>query len=187
MSESPLSNGPESEWNGRDWYVNFGERNRSRNWDDGRRYGFVAAGGGRWYSDSLQELPVGGRVFAYIPKSGYVGIGIVTGTAAPADHATLTVGERTVPFRSLELNAPYAHEKVDADPHEDYREWIVPVQWTHTVAREDAFRIPGLFANQNSACRLRHRFTIETVTSYFEDARGSCCSPGERPNMLPPC
>ena len=168
MAESSGSTRPESEWNGRDWYVNFGERSPSRNWDDGRRYGFVAAGGGRWYSDSLQELPVGGHVFVYIPKSGYVGIGVVTGPAVPADEATLVVDGRPVPFRSLDLKAPYIHESEGTDPHEDHREWIVPVQWTHTVAREDAFRIPGLFANQNSACRLRHRFTVDTVTSFFE-------------------
>ncbi len=68
-------------WNERDFYVAFGEDIR-RNWDDARRYGFIAAGGGAWYSKSLKQLKTGHRVFAYIPKGsgvgGYVGIGEVT-------------------------------------------------------------------------------------------------------------
>ena len=33
---------------------------------DARRYGFVSAGGGEWYSRSLRALPIGGRVFVYL-------------------------------------------------------------------------------------------------------------------------
>jgi hypothetical protein len=71
-------------WNGRDFYVSFGEDAR-RNWDDAKIYGFVAAGGGAWYSKSLQQLKPGHRVFTYIPKGsgvgGYVAVGEVTGEA----------------------------------------------------------------------------------------------------------
>ncbi len=157
----------QSVWNGRDWYVSFGEANKSRDWDDARRYGFVSAGGRKWYSDSLQQVPVGGRVFAYIPKVGYVGVGTVTAPATPADHAVLTVDGRPVAFRSLELVGPYGREVPDPDPDEDYREWILPVVWEHTVDRAQALRMPGLFANQNSACRLRDQFTIDEVTAFF--------------------
>ncbi|NMD97083.1 hypothetical protein HF877_17030 [Rhodococcus sp. BL-253-APC-6A1W] len=155
------------EWNGHDWYVCLGEVNDSRNWDDARKYGFVSAGGGRWYSDTLQKLQHGDRVFVYVPKVGYVGTGTVTGSAAPADQATLEVDGKQVGFQNLELVGPYTHEIIDPDPDEDYREWIVPVAWERTVDRESALRESGLFANQNSACRLRDQHTLNRVTEFF--------------------
>jgi hypothetical protein len=57
-------------WNGHDWYVSFGEGTH-RNWDDARRYGFVSAGGGRWYTGTLRNLPIGGRVFVNLRGTGY--------------------------------------------------------------------------------------------------------------------
>src|SRR5699024_1641140 len=71
-------------WDGKSDYVAFGE-GHERNWDDARAYGFVAAGGGAWYSKTLKQLEPGHRVFVYIPKGngvgGYVGVGEVTGEA----------------------------------------------------------------------------------------------------------
>ncbi|SQI29905.1 Uncharacterized conserved protein [Rhodococcus coprophilus] len=171
---SPNGNGESAEspskkpaWNGQDWYVCLDEVNDSRNWDDARKYGFVSAGGGRWYSDTLKNLHVGDRVFVYVPKVGYVGAGTVAGSAAPADQATLEVDGMQVDFRSLDLVGPYTHEIDNPDPEEDYQEWIVPVIWERTVDRESALREAGLFANQNSACRLRDEHTLNRVTEFF--------------------
>jgi len=160
-------------WNGQDWYVCLGEANESRNWDDARKYGFVSAGGGRWYSDSLKRLQVGDRVFVYVPKVGYVGTGTVAGPAAPADEAVLDVDGRQVPFRELDLVSPYAHDVDDPQPDEDYREWVVPVAWERTVDRESALREANLFANQNSACRLRDEHTLDRVTEFFRVTKQS--------------
>lgn len=81
---SKKSGGRKESWNGHDWYVSFGEESGSRSWDDARKYGFVSAGGGVWYSRTLRSLPVGARVFVCIPGSGlgYVGVSTVTGEAA---------------------------------------------------------------------------------------------------------
>ena len=49
----------QGEWTGY-FYVNVGEGDH-RSWEDFRKYGFVAAGGGRWYSDSLLKLQLGTR------------------------------------------------------------------------------------------------------------------------------
>jgi hypothetical protein len=46
---------PRPAWNGQDFYVAFGDPER-RSWEDAVRYGFVSAGGGEWYSRSLQAL-----------------------------------------------------------------------------------------------------------------------------------
>jgi hypothetical protein len=73
----PAKNRPA--WNGLDWYVSFGEESGRRNWEDARTYGFVSAGGGNWYTRTLRSLPVGGRIWTYIPGTGYVGVGEVIG------------------------------------------------------------------------------------------------------------
>lgn len=46
-------------------------------------------------------------------------------------------------------------------------EYLVRVDWLHTVPREQAFWEPGLFANQNTACRLRDENTIQRVSRTF--------------------
>ena len=51
---------------------------------------------------------------------------------------------------------------------EDHREYVVPVRWERTRARSDAYWVKGMFANQNSACKLRNRFTLEQLASAFE-------------------
>ena len=49
-----------------------------RPWDDMRQYGFITAGGGKWYTDGLARLSIGDQVFYYQPNNGYLGYGVVT-------------------------------------------------------------------------------------------------------------
>lgn len=65
-------------WNG-EFYVSFGDPH-SRNWEEARRHGFISAGGGSWYSQTLKQLQLGNRVWVNIPKTGFVGVGIVQST-----------------------------------------------------------------------------------------------------------
>ncbi len=147
-------------WNEQDWYVSFGEED-SRSWDDARRFGFVSAGGGNWYSRTLRNLPVDARVFVCIPGSGYgyVGVGTVKAEAMRFDEAVLTVEGTPTPMRDLELEGTYRH----GDDSEDMAEYVVPVQWIKALQRSEAFWEKGLFANQNSACKLRNRFTLDAL------------------------
>ena len=138
-------------WNGRDWYISFGEEPNGRSWEDARTHGFVSAGGGDWYTRSLQQVPVGARVWAYIPKTGYVGVGTTTGPAQPLKDSTID---------QQALTGNYSHPNGE-------EEWVIPVDWQRTVPREEAFTEPGLFANQNSACRLRSRFTLDRLHPAF--------------------
>jgi hypothetical protein len=68
-SRAPIPKGGKEAWNGVDFYAAIGE-GPHRRWEDCRRYGFVSAGQGRWYSASLHQLAPGARVFACIPKRG---------------------------------------------------------------------------------------------------------------------
>ena len=150
-------------WNGRDWYVSFGEESRRRVWQDARTYGFVSAGGGEWYSRSLRNLPVGARVFVCVPKSGYVGVGTVTGPVARFCDAVVTVDGQPAPLAGLPLAGSYQHD--EGGDSDETAEYVVPVEWEATVPVERAVWKRGLFANQNSACKLSKQFTIDTVTA----------------------
>lgn len=151
-------------WNGSDWYVAFGEDNGTRQWMDGQRYGFVSGGGGAWFSRTLKNLPIGARVFVHIPKAGYVGVGTVIGEARRFDEALVDIDGVETPLQSLSLVGTYRH---DGDDEDDSAEWVVPVKWTKAVPREQAVWKNGMFANQNTATKLRQQFTIGQVTDEF--------------------
>ncbi|MFF6832905.1 endonuclease NucS domain-containing protein [Streptomyces sp. NPDC012438] len=195
-SAGAKARGKQEPWNGTDWYVSFGDEREGRNWDDARRYGFVSAGGGEWFSRTIRSLPVGARVFTHIPKAGYVGVGTVSGEAQPFEDALLDVDGESRRMAELPLTGAYrpagsdaardgeaasrdgeaarrdgeaASRSGEAIPQdgEDRREWIVPVAWERAVPREQALWRPGFFANQNSACKLRARFTLDEVSQHF--------------------
>jgi Endonuclease NucS C-terminal domain len=148
-------------WNGRDWYVSFGEEGGARDWDDAQLYGFVSAGGGSWYIGTIKKLPIGGCVFVNLPGKGYVGVGVVTGKAVPARDFTVSVNGHDVPLTEAPLSAPNLITRAAHD--DDETEWVVPVRWLATVPREKAISFKGRYGNQNSATRLTHALTRETV------------------------
>ncbi|MCH8151602.1 MAG: DUF91 domain-containing protein [Planctomycetes bacterium] len=150
-------------WNGRDFYVSLGEY-PSRNWDDCREYGFISGGGGRWYSQTLDLLFPGARVFVNIPKTGYVGVDIVKEESKPVREFMVEVDGREMPILEAPLKATEMGHNVE-DP--DLCEYCVRVEWMKAVSREQAYWEKGLFAVQHTACRLRNRFTIERLTQHF--------------------
>lgn len=150
-------------WNGRDWYVAFGEQSGHRVWDDAHRYGFVSAGGGAWFTRTIRNLPVGARVFVHVPQHGYVGVGEVTGEAMAFPEAHVLVDGAPRPVQSLDLKGDYDH----GSNAEDDLEYLVPVRWITTRERGAAVWETGMFANQNSACKLRNNFTLKRLTEAF--------------------
>jgi hypothetical protein len=46
-------------------------------------------------------------------------------------------------------------------------EYLVGVEWIATVPATEAIWEKGMFANQNSACRLRNRFTLDVLYKRF--------------------
>lgn len=140
-----------SQWNGQDWYFAFGGSD-TRNWEDAVKHGFVSAGGGEWYSRTVRTLPIGARLFVYMPRIGYVGVGITTGPAVnylESDH-----------WKQKELSGQYAHQ--NGEP-----EYIVPVNWIKTVPLKEAIYGNGLFASQLSTCKLRNQKTLKVLSEGF--------------------
>lgn len=150
-------------WNGQDFYVSIGE-SEHRTWKDFVRYGFISGGQGRWYSRSLQNLFVGARIFANIPGRGFVGVGTVVEPVVPVREFLVTVDGKTTPLLDAPLQAPQMSDNAD-DPEKS--EYVVRVQWIHTLPAEQAIWEKGMFANQATACKLRHKFTLDRLTERF--------------------
>lgn len=161
--------GKKAEWNGRDWFVSFGD-GLGRAWDDGRRYGFVSAGGGRWFSQTLRALPVGSRIFVHVPKAGYVAVGETLRPAERFETAQVEVNGSWVPLAAQRLRAGYVHQEglSAAEVDDDDAEYVIPVRWTRAVGLSEAYWEKGMFANQNSACKLRQQFTLERLAAHFQ-------------------
>jgi hypothetical protein len=158
--------GKRAEWNGRDWFVSFGE-NLERSWDDGRRLGFVSAGGGPWYSGSLRGLPAGSRVNVHVPKCGYVAVGTTLALARRFDEAEVLVDGAWLRLADQALTGRYEHGGEGANDSDDLAEWVVPVRWDVSHPVTEAYWEKGMFANQNSACKLRQEFTIDRLAQHF--------------------
>lgn len=148
-------------WNG-ETYVSFGA-GHTRSWEDAVQYGFISAGGGAWYSNTLRVLAPGDRVWVNIPKTGYVGVGRVTGVALPASE--FTVGGK--PVLEVARRATYHVENLN-DP--ERCEYFLPVQWLETVPVAQARKELGFFGNQNSACKPvtpKWRTTVDRLQKLF--------------------
>jgi hypothetical protein len=147
-------------WNG-EFYASFGI-SVDRSWDEARQYGFISAGGGSWYSNTLNLLSVGDRVWVRAPGVGFVGVGEVAGPRqAAADFRVETPdGPRPV----LDVIASVGHRQFVDDPEK--AEYFVPIRWLHTVPVSEAVNEIGMFGNQNTVCKPttpKWRTTVERL------------------------
>ncbi|MDG0810617.1 endonuclease NucS domain-containing protein [Cohnella rhizosphaerae] len=121
-------------WNGRDFYVSLGD-GPFRSWEDCRKYGYISAGQGRWYSNTLSQLNPGSRIFACIPKTGYVGVGIVQDTVVPIKDFTVQIEGKPTPLIEADLEV-----RMDIDINDpDLCEYVVRVEWQKTVSKTQAY------------------------------------------------
>lgn len=156
--ERAVSQGAKEPWNG-EYYVSFGH-DQDRHWNDAVQYGFISGGGGSWYSKTLDMLSEGDRVWVNIPKTGYVGVGIVTGEKCRTEqHPFETVdGLKTLP----QLKTAGTYDLLSQSNDEE-AEYLVPVKWLHAVEARSAFSETGLFGNQNTVCKPRASKWLHTV------------------------
>jgi hypothetical protein len=153
-------------WNG-EYYVSFGHDER-RQWEDARKYGFLSAGGGRWYSRTLDLLEPGARVWVNVPKHGYVGVGTVQEPAMRVgDFHFFAENGGKVPIAKATLVGKGILDDMDDD---DKCERLVRVKWEKTVGVNEAISEKGFFGNQNSVCKPRAkkwRHTVERLKERF--------------------
>lgn len=148
-------------WNG-EFYACFGH-GQTRDWNEGRRYGFICGGGGSWYSNTLNLLSVGDSVWVKAPGYGFVGVGEVLGPRQPITEFMVSTpkGEQ----RALDvLTGGTYHRESANDP--ERMEYFVPVRWIHAVPLDEAINEIGLFGNQNTVCKPvtpKWRQTVERL------------------------
>lgn len=164
-SAATKSAGPKEPWNG-EFYVSFGT-DEARSWDDAVKYSFVSAGGGRWYSKTLNLFSPDDRIWVRIPGSGFVGVGRVAGPPEPASSFTVPTDAGEVPVLDAVKGGHYHREFVD-DP--ERCEYFVPVNWLETVPQQRAVDELGLFGNQNTVCQPKTpkwRHTVDRLKQKF--------------------
>lgn len=158
--------GEREPWNG-EYYVSFGH-GIGRSWNEARRYGFISAGGGSWYSGTLRLLKSGDRIWVKAPGHGFVGVGLVTGGPVQLSEFTLPGSDgELLPETQVLREAGYHSEFVN-DPERS--EYFVPVEWTETVPLEKAVQEVGMFGNQNTVCAPKTpkwRHTIDRLKVRF--------------------
>ncbi len=156
-------------WNG-EFYCTFGDDLVERSWEDAREYGFISAGGGAWYSRTLNILNPGDRVWVKLAwGGGYVGVGRVVGRVIQGSEFTVNTQSGEKRFIDVASRANYHKQYID---NPDMCEYFVPVEWIQTRSRNEQVNAGGLFGNQNSICRPRAkkwRDTIEYLKPYFSN------------------
>lgn len=91
----------------------------------------------------------------------------MTGPAQRFDSVQVTVDGHVVRLADQQLIGTYEHGANGMTETDDVAEWVVPVRWLTTVPAEQAYWEKGMFANQNSACKLRQEFTLERLAQRF--------------------
>ena len=151
-------------WNG-EYYVSFGEE--QRRWNDARKWGFISAGGGTWYTKTLELLSPGDRLWVNIPHVGYVGVGVVTEGVKPAKDVVFMEDGEPKTFTEIETEGNYLYSSEDSEK----AEYVVRVSWLKTVETKDAIKELGFFGNQNTVCRPvadKWNFTVERLKKLWE-------------------
>jgi hypothetical protein len=157
-------------WNG-EFYACFGH-GETRNWDEGRRFGFICAGGGSWYSNTLNLLNIGDRVWVKAPGYGFVGVGEVTGPREPITDFRIEVSGEERAAAEVLKSASYHREFID---DLERMEYFVPVKWLHSVPLDAAVNEIGMFGNQNTVCKPttpKWRTTVERLKEQWGLKRG---------------
>lgn len=148
-------------WNGRDWYMNFGG---GRPWEDARRFSFVSAGCGKFYSQTIRVVPEGARLWVCVPDAGYVAVGTALAPASRFESARVFRDGIWTPLSGQPLAGSY---RSDDSVSDDDAEWVVPVAWQDARPLDEAFWQKGMFASRHSACKLRQEFTLGLLEDHF--------------------
>ena len=152
-------------WNGRDFVVNIDVWDGVSTWEDSLKFGFFCAGGGIWYSRTLKNLFVGARVFARIPKKGYLGVGRVISESVPIKDFKVNSGGKEVSILDVPLKCEAIKRNAD---NPDLCYYFVRVEWLQTLPENQPYWVTGFKANQNSAFKLKNQFTLDKLTEHFK-------------------
>lgn len=150
-------------WSGY-YFVNAG-LDENRSWEDYKRYGFISAGGGEFYSKRLDQLSVGDKVFVYDKGNGYIGYGLV--------NAEKTLASQFMTNAGLLFEQPLDKPGIKNEVNDAaLAEYAVGIDWQKTCEPSDAKWFKGAFANQNIVCKLRDQATVDFLIQEFDESAG---------------
>lgn len=147
-----------SPWSG--FYYITGGTEEARPWEEMRKYGFVSASGGRWYTDKLDRLSIGDLVFYYQKNKGYLGYGRITSTKVLASEFQTQSGQILTDVLQGKYLTEHAGDLENAA-------YVVGIDWIKTFGRDEAKTFSGIFANQNIVCKIYHQETVDFLTEAF--------------------
>lgn len=133
-----------------------------RVWEDSKKYGFISAGYGEEFAQQAQKLKVGDKVFAYVDKCGYVGLGIVTAEGVP--FKDFIPKGQTKKLFDLPMNAK---PKVTRMKRKDTWDICVAVKWIKAVDREHG--VKGSY-KRGTLCRIRQQAVVSSLLTHFPDS-----------------
>ena len=142
------------------FYYITGGAEEDRAWEPMRRNGFFSAHGGRYYTDQLDRLSIGDKVFYYQKKNGYLGYGVVTKEKTAATEFVLVDGRKLTDV----ADDYYLTENKD---NPDSACYVVGIDWKKTVPITDAKSFAGIFANQAIACKIYQHETADFLCREF--------------------
>jgi hypothetical protein len=155
------------------WYVNVCE-GEHRNWEDNREYGYIGAGQGPRWAQSLKRLQADQRIFAYFKGYGYVGYGRVLRPAVMVKDFTIIGGKNGgKKLLDCKLRVSRAGDNMN---NPEKAEWAVAVEWIKTFDRREAKKFKKsdtspndkrMFASQQVACTLSKQ--PETLGFLFKE------------------
>jgi serine/threonine protein kinase len=151
-------------------YANYSsDRNPpSRVWADAVDYGFFSGGGSKRDRQALESLKPGDRLWVNSSPHGFVGVGIVLGSAEPANQFTVTSTDgRDAPVLQFRMRGDYRRQWAD-DP--ELSEHFVRVKWLDVVPVERAVKETGLYGTPHTVARPTSqlwRHTLERLKLAF--------------------
>lgn len=112
------------------FYYNVGEGDH-RNWDDYVKFGFISAGQGKRWRDSISGFNQGDIFVAYLKGHGYVGIGKIIERAKPVEE--VYIGNNKL----LSLNLKCKNMSDNSNDYEK-SEYVCTVNWIEITNRDNA-------------------------------------------------
>jgi Endonuclease NucS len=187
LNTTSVTEGSNEPWNG-EFYCNFGA-GPNRSWEEAVRFGFVSAGGGSFYTRTLQLLSPGDRIWVKAPGRGFVGVARVTGRAQPA--STFAIKTPSGDTAALQVLTGGTYHRQFLDDRERC-EYFVPVHWLDAVSLENAVQEIGLFGNQNTVCKPtapKWRSTVDRLKKefrHFDDTHSTSTNGTPHANVRDP-
>jgi len=143
-------------WNG-EYYASYGENNEHRLWSNARKYGYISAGFGKWYTQTLELLEEGARVWVNVPGRGYVGVGTVLEKAKPITEFKVRANGDMASVAKVIKEVPDTNMPVDE------LEYFVRVKWLKTMPLDEAVKEKGFFGNQNTVAKPKSKKWVHTI------------------------